>query len=186
MNTIPDLQTANWGILHGWERAAVVYALTGKSGPKSKNRYTIWPNGQMSSRELSRLGIAGLKDPTVIRSYRKAWVDGGGDLDIKPGSTYTLPISDFKDYFRSGKSTEVVYLIGSPDGGLVKIGTTVDLARRLNSLQLCSPVILEVLATVPGGYALESKLHTTFAGKRKHGEWFDLGDSPAEAFTAAI
>lgn len=68
---------------------------------------------------------------------------------------------------------QVVYAIGSPRGGLVKIGFTGDVLRRLVTLQAHSPEALIVLVTVPGGIETEAALHERFAEDRRHGEWFD-------------
>lgn len=61
----------------------------------------------------------------------------------------------------------VVYFIGM--GDLIKIGTTTNLQRRVMGLSL---TMGHVLATEPGGYALEEKLHEKFTALREHGEWF--------------
>ncbi|QPJ96943.1 GIY-YIG nuclease family protein [Streptomyces clavuligerus] len=84
-----------------------------------------------------------------------------------------------------------VYLIGAPGGGLVKVGTTTQLARRLRALQLSSPVPLAILWSAPGGRSMEAALHLRFAQLRQHGEWFDFGsDNPVlkveEAITAGL
>ncbi|WP_354006180.1 GIY-YIG nuclease family protein [Streptomyces sp. NBC_00154] len=81
--------------------------------------------------------------------------------------------------------TDVVYVIGSPDSPLVKIGRTGDIARRLAGLRRMSPVPLDVLCTMPGGAALEAALHRRFAPQRRHGEWFELGRNPADAVRSA-
>ncbi|MER7692630.1 GIY-YIG nuclease family protein [Streptomyces sp. NPDC097610] len=73
---------------------------------------------------------------------------------------------------------ERVYLIGSADSPLVKIGWTDNPERRLRHLQTGSPVPLELLALFEGGHIVEAELHRRFADKRRHGEWFDLGSDP--------
>jgi hypothetical protein len=74
--------------------------------------------------------------------------------------------------------TEQVYLIGSADSSLVKIGWTDSPKRRLRDLQTGSPVLLQLLAVFEGGAIVEAELHRRFADKRRHGEWFDLGPDP--------
>ena len=72
---------------------------------------------------------------------------------------------------RRGAGT--VYFIRASGGtGPVKIGYAADVWGRLASLQTGSPVPLCVVATVPGGRALEARLHEQFAQLRSHGEWF--------------
>ena len=57
-----------------WEKAALIAAYTAP--------------GQLSHRELA--DAAGISLET-IKTYRKVWLDGGGDLNIRPGSKATLP-----------------------------------------------------------------------------------------------
>ena len=57
-----------------WEKAALIAAYTAP--------------GQLSHRELA--DAAGISTET-IKTYRRIWLDGGGDLNIRPGSTVTLP-----------------------------------------------------------------------------------------------
>ncbi|MEV7342907.1 GIY-YIG nuclease family protein [Streptomyces sp. NPDC093544] len=81
----------------------------------------------------------------------------------------------------------VVYLIGSEAaGGMVKIGRTVDVPKRLATFQTASPARLAVLWTTPGGSALEAALHREFAHRRRNGEWFDLGPDPVSAVRDAL
>lgn len=77
--------------------------------------------------------------------------------------------------------SERVYLIGSPDSPLVKIGWSDNPKRRLRDLQAGSPVLLQLIAVFEGGAYVEAELHRCFADKRKHGEWFDLGPDPVAA-----
>jgi len=72
-------------------------------------------------------------------------------------------------------STEqkTVYFIQSEIGGLVKIGITKDFAYRFASLQNQCPVPLQVLGTMAGGLAQESRIMARFAAYRVHGEWFE-------------
>lgn len=74
-----------------------------------------------------------------------------------------------------------VYFIESCATGAIKIGTSTEVARRLSTLQMCSPTPLELLLVVPGGHADESRLHAAFAGERTSGEWF-VGDGHVRAF----
>jgi hypothetical protein len=74
-------------------------------------------------------------------------------------------------------SSDVVYAIGSPEHGFVKIGTTSDLPARLSALQTPSPFPLRVLWQHEGGRELEGFLHSRLREYRVRGEWFDFGDS---------
>lgn len=66
--------------------------------------------------------------------------------------------------------------------GPVKIGCSGVPARRLEGLAVWSPVPLEVVAVVPGDYALERALHGHFAHLHSHREWFNA----SAELTAAI
>lgn len=54
-------------------------------------------------------------------------------------------------------------------GNRVKIGTTVDIKKRMSGIQ---PE--QLLVTEPGGYGLEAERHRQFAALRTSGEWFRL------------
>lgn len=80
-----------------------------------------------------------------------------------------------------------VYMIGSPGGNVVKLGTTTQLAKRLRALQLSSPTPLELLWSAPGDRDSETELHQHFAHLRMHGEWFDFGNGdPVSAVRLAV
>jgi hypothetical protein len=65
----------------------------------------------------------------------------------------------------------VVYFIKSP-AGLIKIGRSKDMKRRLVQFRRSYGEGLEVIALVRGGAFLEAELHRDFASDRQHGEWF--------------
>lgn len=69
--------------------------------------------------------------------------------------------------------TSIVYFIKNASG-LVKIGWTSDIDRRVKFIARAEQSELEVLATIPGGANLERKLHIRFAADRIRGEWFTL------------
>lgn len=56
--------------------------------------------------------------------------------------------------------------------GPVKIGCTVEPKERLAALLVWCPFELEILATAPGGYAEEKRLHQMFAADLLRAEWF--------------
>ncbi|MET9175867.1 GIY-YIG nuclease family protein [Streptomyces misionensis] len=79
-----------------------------------------------------------------------------------------------------------VYVIGSQDSPLVKIGRSTNVLQRLAAIQRMSPLPLVVLRTYPGGSELETALHRHFQDHRTHGEWFALDGDPVKAITAAV
>lgn len=71
-------------------------------------------------------------------------------------------------------SESVVYIIGTKIGAPVKIGTTVQLERRIDDIQLGSPERYVPLRTIPGGRGVEGWFHQRFAARRIHREWFEF------------
>jgi hypothetical protein len=65
----------------------------------------------------------------------------------------------------------MIYAIGS--AAFVKIGKTNDVVRRLTSLQVGSPLDLEVLACADWPDKEEGRIHTFLWSHHKRGEWFD-------------
>lgn len=82
--------------------------------------------------------------------------------------------------------TRAIYFVRSGCDGDVKIGVATDLPRRLESLQVGNPAELLFLGLIESpkrdAFALESRIHATFAPLRRRGEWF----SPHEALLSAI
>lgn len=77
--------------------------------------------------------------------------------------------------FRSWPSIGGVYFAAIPGLERVKIGTAIDIARRLGELRYNVPDLV-LLAHVPGGRAEEAEMHRRFAPLRVEGEWFKLED----------
>lgn len=76
-----------------------------------------------------------------------------------------------------GVNLPVVYVMSS--GGLVKIGQTTNLNRRIRMFRSHSAIPVEIAAwaSVPVGgdlMSLETATHEHFAHLRLHGEWFDV------------
>jgi hypothetical protein len=67
----------------------------------------------------------------------------------------------------------IIYFIKSEKTHEIKIGFTVQLEKRLSSLQTAHPSKLQLLATIPGTYEYEKSLHQRFANFRLNGEWFE-------------
>lgn len=67
-----------------------------------------------------------------------------------------------------------LYVVQRPDG-MVKIGISQDLTKRIENLECSGGHKLKLLLMVKkGGAKLEQVLHTRFADKRTVGEWFQL------------
>jgi hypothetical protein len=71
-----------------------------------------------------------------------------------------------------------LYFIQGDDGGPIKIGRTLDPARRITRLQTGYPFgQLRFIALVRAFRSSEASLHEFFAEHRIRGEWFAPGDS---------
>jgi len=70
------------------------------------------------------------------------------------------------------EGSSFVYFIEGVGTDKIKIGRTIDPARRLCDLQIGSPVGLKLLHAEPGGEEAERVLHAKFATTRANGEWF--------------
>lgn len=78
-----------------------------------------------------------------------------------------------------------VYFVEAEGTGLVKIGSAVNVHRRLAEISSGCPVPLKVLAVAQGSRTREAELHALLLPYRSKGEWFRK--SPAmEAVIAAL
>ena len=85
----------------------------------------------------------------------------------------------------SEHKTSVVYFIRNKYNGLLKIGKTNDLQRRINEIERCfnflgldtNELAVEAISYCPYGMnngKVETYYHNLFKEKRKIGEWFDV------------
>lgn len=82
----------------------------------------------------------------------------------------------------SGKGEFVYFVIQS---GLVKIGFSSSIFTRIRQLSTQSPTRLQLAAAIPGGRAVERRMHEMFAADHVKGEWFRRS-SELEELIAAI
>lgn len=59
------------------------------------------------------------------------------------------------------------------DGGLIKIGYTGDLPKRVIALGKSAPLPVAAMGWMAGGHAREQRLHRMFKTSRFNGEWFN-------------
>lgn len=79
-----------------------------------------------------------------------------------------------------------IYFMRRADGvGAIKIGCSKWPAMRLRAMTQWSPEQLEVVATVPGTFADERRLHRQFNEFRLHGEWFEAAPAVLAAMSRA-
>ena len=85
----------------------------------------------------------------------------------------------------SEHKTSIVYFIRNKYNGLLKIGKTNDLQRRINEIESCfnflgldtNELVVEAISYCPYGMnngKVETYYHNLFKEKRKIGEWFDV------------
>lgn len=124
----------------------------------------------------------------VIRLARANWRVTEDNLRTElEGTIGERPVLQRRDHRHPVSDSSVVYIIGSKQARPVKIGTSTNSPQRLASIQMMSPVILEIFHEHPGEYDLEAWLHTKFKRYRIHGEWFDFGElDPVATVSAAI
>lgn len=67
----------------------------------------------------------------------------------------------------------VVYFVQRASGGLIKIGCSAYLERRIAQIATDLKAELRILAAAPGNFRDEGRLHRQFAGIRREGEWFE-------------
>ena len=77
---------------------------------------------------------------------------------------------------RDSRNKFDVYFIEAPAVGVIKIGITDNIGRRLRALECQSPAPLVLLHSFDGTARQESALHTRFLADRTHGEWFRATD----------
>ena len=83
-------------------------------------------------------------------------------------------------------ASEHVYVLGTADGRTVKIGRTINVAKRVSEIQSMSPTPLRLLWSHPGGHELETNLHRQFSALRAHGEWFVFTNDPLPLIKWAV
>lgn len=67
----------------------------------------------------------------------------------------------------------MIYFIQEGLDGPIKIGTALDVAKRLKPLQAGNPRPLRVLALSPGDWRDETRLHMKLSRHHIRGEWFE-------------
>jgi hypothetical protein len=99
---------------------------------------------------------------------------------VQTPSFALMQTADFMTPTAMGPS---IYFIG--DGsGVVKIGYSRNVDKRLKVLATGSPRPLQVLLTIPGTRSDEGAFHAMFKAEHMHGEWFRLS-SRIERFIAS-
>lgn len=135
---------------------------------ENKRRLQLFQN---LSRELARNAD---KQPPLIETVEL--------LDrLKQGEPVDLKPEDQKRLFVATYALTTVYFIAAVDAGMIKIGKTRDMKKRMATLRTMSPVGLEVVCTIAYDDSLEKRIHEHLKEYRAHGEWF-YADKPVLDF----
>lgn len=70
----------------------------------------------------------------------------------------------------------VYFIRAGVDGPFVKIGTAIDVAARLATIETACPFPVTLMREVAGGRTVERWFHSYFAARRTHREWFSYCD----------
>lgn len=71
------------------------------------------------------------------------------------------------------RSGQHLYFVENPITGLVKVGSTKDVERRVRELECASGMTLEILRVCEDDGHMEQEVHDALAAYRRVGEWFD-------------
>src|SRR5690606_10280047 len=83
--------------------------------------------------------------------------------------------SSIVDLLKSDENVGHVYIIKAKHGGKIKIGKSMSIQKRLNSIRVTNGPI-EVIGIIESKIfgEIESQLHEKFEEFREWGEWFDI------------
>lgn len=108
-----------------------------------------------------------------------------GYEDISPSFNYAMDYIYKCMLMDRGYKSSIVYFIRNKYTGLLKIGKTNDLQRRISEIENCfnflgldtNELVVEAISYCPYGMnngKVETYYHKLFKEKRKNGEWFDV------------
>lgn len=100
---------------------------------------------------------------------------------VAAGEKIELSLEDKKRLYVATHALSTVYFIAAPDAGMIKIGKTTNLEKRLATLRTMSPVTLEPICTIDYDDNMEARIHRHLSEYRSHGEWF-FADKPVLDF----
>lgn len=107
--------------------------------------------------------VAGAVPGAIVRLF--------GDVNDREGPCGWCVRCRTIDAFAEQHEGSWVYFIRA-GAGAIKIGRSVNVGSRLATMQTANAEELRIVGRMPGGAAVESMLHTRFAGARMRGEWF--------------
>lgn len=84
---------------------------------------------------------------------------------------------------KAGDENRIVYFVQCRATGLIKIGSSRDVRRRVYEIKMYLPLGISNVWWSAGGVTLEYLLHSKFEQIRIHGEWFEPNDEFMSLFT---
>ena len=91
----------------------------------------------------------------------------------RAGEELNLSIEEKKRAYLVKSNIRHVYFLEGVGTGLVKIGKTTHINKRISALKNQSPIELRLLLSIEYDDDLERRLHEYFSDERAHGEWFE-------------
>lgn len=96
-------------------------------------------------------------------------------IGSKTGYYMPVPWSEQDSFDAHDKDTPTlkgVYFVQAEDSGMVKVGWSTNVYRRMHALQTGSPSRLRLLGVLDVDQAVERIIHVQYGHLRAHGEWF--------------
>lgn len=154
-----------------WERRGAAFRPTGQQRSRLGH-------GRRSLSKIRPLLADGRAATPIARPPRLIRLNAPATL-TRPGAR---PKEQTLSTAHATRGVDVVYFAQRHSDGLVKIGHTTDLKRRMQRLRRdeCDRAIT-VIGVRAGGHRLEQWLHRLFAGDRVRGEWFRPSDRVLQA-----
>jgi len=139
----------------------VRYRKGGREQMKALGRFPL-VNREQAIFMGNEVRIAAKRDEDVAGRLRRQFSDLPAEINERIEHVRSIP----------APSGTWVYFILAAHIGMVKIGLSANVEKRLGQLQTSHPYDLEIAATMPGGEFHEKAMHYIFSGHHERGEWF--------------
>jgi len=150
---------------------------------RSKSRTALRRFAHLLMRgEWNRLTVDSYNVPQDIDSAWRDLIEGYDNLDPGPGPVTRANPSPLRALRQREPRAEWCYLIRHPSTGLLKVGKSVHVERRVRTLSLQGGAEMDLLGTIPNSGDVERSLHAQFRADRVIGEWFNDSEDLRAAF----
>lgn len=110
--------------------------------------------------------LAEIRSQTALIARERETLDALREVNKKPTK------DDIE--WESMQRAPVGYVYFIRSDGLVKIGFSTDVAKRLNNIRVGCPTGGKLVAAIPGTEDTETYFHKLFSKYRERGEWFRI------------